>query len=104
MDGANRYQIISKLILPLIRPGIAAVATIGIVTTWNDYITVAVFAPDVAKRTLQVALVNQVFDAVGISWSYMMAFVVMASMPVILMFGLVQKWFISGLTAGAVKG
>lgn len=104
MDGANRFQIIWLLILPLIRPGIAAVATIGIVTTWNDYITVAVFAPDVAKRTLQVALVNQVFDAVGISWSYMMAFVVIASMPVILMFGLVQKWFISGLTAGAVKG
>lgn len=104
MDGANRFQIIWHLILPLIRPGIAAVATIGIVTTWNDYITVAVFAPEVAKRTLQVALVNQVFDAVGISWSYMMAFVVIASTPVILMFGLVQKWFISGLTAGAVKG
>ena len=104
MDGASRFQIIWNLILPLIRPGIAAVATIGMVTTWNDYITVAVFAPDVAKRTLQVALVNQVFDAVGISWSYMMAFVVIASMPVILMFGLVQKWFISGLTAGAVKG
>jgi multiple sugar transport system permease protein len=104
MDGANRFQIVRNLILPLIRPGIAAVATIGIVTTWNDYITVAVFAPEVAKRTLQVALVNQVFDAVGISWSYMMAFVMVASMPVILMFGFVQKWFISGLTAGAVKG
>ncbi|MGO4567071.1 carbohydrate ABC transporter permease [Rhizobium sp. 2YAF20] len=104
IDGASRFQIIWALILPLIRPGIAAVATIGIVTTWNDYITVAVFAPEVAKRTLQVALVNQVFDAVGISWSYMMAFVMIASMPVILMFGFVQKWFISGLTAGAVKG
>ena len=104
IDGANRFQIVWNLILPLIRPGIAAVATIGIVTTWNDYITVAVFAPDVAKRTLQVALVNQVFDAIGISWSYMMAFVIIASMPIILMFGLVQKWFIAGLTAGAVKG
>lgn len=104
MDGANRFDIIWNLILPLIRPGIAAVATIGIVTTWNDYITVAVFAPDVAKRTLQVALVNQVFDAIGISWSYMMAFVMIASMPVIIMFGFMQKWFISGLTAGAVKG
>ncbi len=104
IDGASRFQIIWALILPLIRPGIAAVATIGIVTTWNDYITVAVFAPEVAKRTLQVALVNQVFDAVGISWSYMMAFVMVASSPVILMFGFVQKWFISGLTAGAVKG
>jgi ABC-type glycerol-3-phosphate transport system permease component len=104
MDGANRFQIVWNLILPLIRPGIAAVATIGIVTTWNDYITVAVFAPEVAKRTLQVALVNQVFDAIGISWSYMMAFVVIASTPIILMFGFVQRWFISGLTAGAVKG
>jgi ABC-type glycerol-3-phosphate transport system permease component len=104
MDGANRYQIIKYLVLPLIKPGIAAVATIGIITTWNDYVTVAVFAPDVAKRTLQVALVNQVLDSVGISWSYMMAFVIVASMPVILMFGFVQKWFVSGLTAGAVKG
>lgn len=104
MDGANRYQIIKYLVLPLIKPGIAAVATIGVITTWNDYITVAVFAPDVAKRTLQVALVNQVLDSVGISWSYMMAFVIIASMPVILMFGFVQKWFVSGLTAGAVKG
>ncbi|NDB67027.1 MAG: carbohydrate ABC transporter permease [Methylocystaceae bacterium] len=104
MDGASRFQIIQYLVMPLIKPGIAAVATIGIVTTWNDYITVAVFAPDVAKRTLQVALVNQVLDSVGISWSYMMAFVIIASMPVILMFGFVQKWFVSGLTAGAVKG
>jgi ABC-type glycerol-3-phosphate transport system permease component len=104
MDGASRSQIIRYLVLPLIKPGIAAVATIGIVTTWNDYITVAVFAPDLAKRTLQVALVNQVLDSVGISWSYMMAFVIVASMPIIIMFGFVQKWFVSGLTAGAVKG
>jgi multiple sugar transport system permease protein len=104
MDGASRWQILTKLVLPLIRPGIAAVAVIGAITTWNDYITVAVFAPDTAKRTLQVALVNQVFDAVGISWSFTMAFALVASLPVILMFLLVQRWFIAGLTAGAVKG
>jgi ABC-type glycerol-3-phosphate transport system permease component len=104
MDGASRWQILTKLVLPLIRPGIAAVAVIGAITTWNDYITVAVFAPDTAKRTLQVALVNQVFDAVGISWSFTMAFALIASLPVILMFLLVQRWFIAGLTAGAVKG
>jgi len=104
MDGASRWQILTKIVLPLIRPGIAAVAVIGAITTWNDYITVAVFAPDTAKRTLQVALVNQVFDAVGISWSFTMAFALVASLPVIVMFLLVQKWFIAGLTAGAVKG
>jgi len=104
MDGASRWQILVKIVLPLIRPGIAAVAVIGAITTWNDYITVAVFAPDSAKRTLQVALVNQVFDAVGISWSFTMAFALISSLPVILLFMLVQKWFIAGLTAGAVKG
>ena len=104
IDGASRRQILTKLVLPLIRPGIAAVAVIGAITTWNDYITIVVFAPDTAKRTLQVALVNQVFDAVGISWSFTMAFALIASLPVILMFLVVQKWFIAGLTAGAVKG
>lgn len=104
IDGANRFQIIHRLVLPLIRPGVAAIAVIGIVTIWNDYITVAVFAPDTAKRTLQVALVNQVFDSVGISWSYMMAFAIMSSLPIMVMFALVQKWFVAGLTAGAVKG
>ena len=104
LDGASHRQILGKLVLPLIRPGIAAVAVIGAITTWNDYITVAVFAPDSAKRTLQVALVNQVFDAVGISWSFTMAFALVSSLPVILLFLFVQKWFIAGLTAGAVKG
>ena len=77
---------------------------IGPITTWNDYITVAVFAPDTTKRTLQVAVVKQVFDAVGISRSFTMAFALVASLPVNLMFLLVQKSFIAGLTAGAVKG
>jgi multiple sugar transport system permease protein len=104
VDGATRPQILVRLILPLIRPGLAAIAVLGMITTWNDYITVAVFAPDTLKRTLQVALVNQVFDAVGISWSYTMAFSIVASIPVVLIFLLAQKWFVAGLTAGTVKG
>jgi len=104
VDGATRPQILMRLILPLIRPGIAAIAVLGMITTWNDYITVAAFAPDTFKRTLQVALVNQVFDAVGISWSYTMAFSIVASIPVVLIFLLAQKWFVAGLTAGTVKG
>src|SRR5207248_584461 len=108
--AASRYIFAAKLpvmlliVAPSMVRGFAAVAVIAGITTWNDYITIAVFAPDTAKRTLQVALVNQVFDAVGISWSFTMAFALIASLPVILMFLLVQKWFIAGLTAGAVKG
>src|SRR5690606_37653884 len=56
IDGASRLEVVWKLVLPLIKPGIAAVAVMGVITTWNDYVTVAVFASDVAARTLQVAL------------------------------------------------
>lgn len=104
IDGASRWQVVVRLVLPLIKPGIAAVAVMGLITTWNDYVTVAVFAPDVAARTIQVALVNQVFDSIGISWSYFMAFAIVASVPVILIFMLAQRWFVAGLTAGTVKG
>ena len=104
VDGASNWQTFTRVILPLVRPGIAASAVIGVITTWNDYITVAAFVPDVAHRTLQVALVNQVFDSVGITWSYVMAFAVVCSIPIVAIFMFAQRWFISGLTAGAVKG
>ena len=104
MDGASRGEVFGFVVLPLIRPGIAAIAILGLITVWNDYLTVAVFAPGATKRTLQVAIVNQVLDSNGVSWSYMMAFVVVASAPVVLMFLLAQRWFIAGLTAGGVKG
>jgi ABC-type glycerol-3-phosphate transport system permease component len=104
VDGANHWQTFTRVILPLVRPGIAASAVIGMITTWNDYITVAAFAPEVAHRTMQVALVNQVFDSIGITWSYVMAYAVVSSLPIVAIFVLAQRWFISGLTAGAVKG
>lgn len=104
IDGAERRQILLRLVLPLIKPGLAATAVLGIITTWNDYITVAVFAPDIAMRTLQVALVNQVFDSVGISWSYAMAFAIVSSIPVVVIFIIAQRSFVAGLTAGTVKG
>lgn len=104
IDGASRWQTFTRVVLPLIKPGIAAAAILGVITTWNDYITVAAFAPDVARRTLQVSLVNQVFDTIGITWSYVMAFAVVSSIPIVALFLVAQKWFIAGLTAGAVKG
>jgi multiple sugar transport system permease protein len=104
VDGATRFETFTRIILPLIKPGIAASAVLGVITTWNDYITVAAFAPDIGRRTLQVALVNQVFDSIGITWSYVMAFAVISSLPIVALFLVAQRWFIAGLTAGAVKG
>src|SRR6266568_3109911 len=103
VDGATRWQTFTRVILPLIKPGIAAAAVLGVISTWNDYITVAAFAPDIDRRTLQVALVKKVFDSIGITWSYVMAFAIISSIPMVALFVLAQQWFIAGLTAGAVK-
>ena len=103
VDGARRRQVLLRLVVPLIAPGIAAVAILGIVSCWNDYVTVAAFAPALATRTLQVAIVDQVFDSIGVSWSFFMAFAIVSSMPIILLFLAAQRWFVAGLTAGAVK-
>jgi ABC-type glycerol-3-phosphate transport system permease component len=104
IDGASRFQVVTRIVIPLIRPGLAATIVLGVIMIWNDYITVATFAPDIGRRTLQVSLVNQVFDAIGMSWSYFMAFAIVASIPVLVLFIATQRWFISGLTAGGVKG
>jgi ABC-type glycerol-3-phosphate transport system permease component len=104
IDGASRWTSIRSIVLPLMKPGLAATFVLGIIQIWNDYITVATFAPDIAYQTLQVKAVNQAFQAVGMSWSNFMAFVMIASLPVMIIFLLVQRWFIRGLTAGAVKG
>ncbi|MBL4929423.1 carbohydrate ABC transporter permease [Fuscibacter oryzae] len=104
IDGATRRQTFFTVVLPLIKPGLAATSILSLITVWNDYLTVAVFAPESSSRTLQVAIVNQVLDSNGISWSYMMAFVLVASAPVVTIFLASQRWFVSGLMAGGVKG
>jgi multiple sugar transport system permease protein len=104
IDGASRWKSIRTVVLPLMKPGIAATFVLGMIQIWNDYITVATFAPDFALQTLQVKVVNQAFQALGMNWSYLMAFVIVASIPVLIVFLVVQRWFVTGLTSGAVKG
>lgn len=104
VDGATRRQALVHVVIPLIRPGLGAIFILGLVTIWNDYITVTAFAPDMERHTFQVALVHQVWQTIGMSWAYVMAFAVVTSAPVVLMFFVVQRWFVSGLTTGSLKG
>jgi ABC-type glycerol-3-phosphate transport system permease component len=104
VDGASRFQIFIRILLPLVKPGLAALFVLGVITVWNDYVAVAAFAPSLGSRTLQVALVTQVFDTAGVSWAYVMAFAMVTSMPTVVIFLAAQRWFVAGLTAGGVKG
>ncbi len=103
IDGAGHWTIFTKIVLPLVKPSIATLAVLKFVWTWNDYQTPLIF---LSKRTLfTIQLGMKMFASEsGNIYSLMMAAAVSATVPLILVFLLGQRYIIDGMTAGAVKG
>lgn len=103
MDGAGHLTVFIKVILPLITPAISTLAVLKFVWTWNDYQTPLIF---LSKRTLfTIQLGMKLFASEsGNIYSLMMAAAVSATLPLILVFLLGQRYIIDGIAAGAVKG
>ncbi len=104
VDGAGRRDVLRHIVIPLSVPGLVAVFILGVVFVWNDYVTVTALAPDPSRLTLQVALINQIYNSVGISYSFLTAFTVVSVLPILVIFLACQRWFASGIAAGALKG
>ncbi|NDK31114.1 carbohydrate ABC transporter permease [Nesterenkonia haasae] len=103
IDGASGAQVIRLLILPLLGPGLVAAGTYVFILTWNEFLYALTFTASEATRTLPVGL--QLFiGEYQIRWDLLTAGGVLAVVPVILGFLLVQKHLVAGLAAGAVKG
>jgi arabinogalactan oligomer / maltooligosaccharide transport system permease protein len=103
MDGASRQTIFFKIILPLAKPAVAVTALFSFMTGWNEFILAATFLEEEAKYTAPVGLK---FFVGGFSsqWGYFAAGSIIVSLPVVLLFLYLQKYLVSGLTAGGVKG
>jgi multiple sugar transport system permease protein len=104
IDGCKRGQILVKIVLPLIRPGIAAIAIFIFVFVWNDYLIGTTLTTTESMRTVQNGLVRYLQTNYGTSWGLFSAYVMLAFTPVLVVFFAFQKWFVAGLTAGGVKG
>ncbi|OLP60887.1 ABC transporter permease [Xaviernesmea oryzae] len=102
IDGASRLQILIKVMLPLIRPGLALVAIFGFIEIWNDFFLAFLMLRDPALQTIPLGLVA-FFQQYGAMWNLYFAALAITTLPVILIFILMQRHFIAGLTAGAVK-
>lgn len=103
IDGCTQWQVFSKIILPLTLPGIAATAIYSFITGWNEYMfaQILIISPGNKTLPLGIAELNGFYK---ILWNDMMAASLIASIPLIIMFIFMQKYFISSLTAGSVKG
>lgn len=103
IDGAGEFHIWWKIMTPLIKPTLAAVATVDFLASWNDYLDPLVFLSDWEQRTLPLAL-NQFIGTEVTQYNLIMAACCLTVIPVFIVFLCGQKFFMKGLTVGAVKG
>jgi len=103
VDGASRWTILTHIMLPLIRPGVALVLIFGFIEIWNDFFLAFLLLREKAVQTIPLGLVNffQQYDSL---WNLYFAALTITTLPVIAVFVAMQRQFIAGLTAGAVKG
>jgi raffinose/stachyose/melibiose transport system permease protein len=103
IDGAGRFGIFLRIILPLLRPAIATVAIYNLVPFWNDLWFPLIFISDDRAKTVLLG-VTRLFGQYQTDWSRVLAVLTLSAIPVIALYLVASKQFIQGLTAGAVKG
>ncbi len=103
MEGAGPGKIFWKIVLPLAKPAIAITALFSFMTGWNEFIQAATFMD---KEQMYTAPVGLRFFVGGFQqqWGYFAAGSIIVSIPIVLLFLYLQKYLVSGLTAGSVKG
>jgi raffinose/stachyose/melibiose transport system permease protein len=103
MDGASHWQVFSKVMLPIVSPGILTVALIIGLYSWNEFLIATTFLQGAERQTAVVAffLLSGQYTS---DWGEIMAAALIVTLPVVILFVLLQRRFIEGMAGGAVKG
>ena len=103
VDGASEWQIFSRIILPVAKPGLAVLGIFTFVAHWNDFMWPLVVLKDQSRYTIQLGLSAFRFQYTT-AYGPMMAGATLAALPMVIIFLLLQRYFMEGLTVGAIKG
>ncbi|MFD7866637.1 carbohydrate ABC transporter permease [Streptomyces sp. NPDC057682] len=103
VDGCSRFRAFCAVVLPLLRPGLIAVGSFAFVHSWNHFLFALMFLSEQDKQTIPVGL-NTLIGADSVDLGALAAGGVIAAVPVVIVFAFIQKWLITGFSAGAVKG
>ncbi|HEV2604077.1 MAG TPA: carbohydrate ABC transporter permease [Microvirga sp.] len=103
IDGSSRAGVFYRIVVPLMRPGFGAAAVLVFVTVWNEFLIGYALVLGDEHRLIQVGVYYFVTD-VGIEWGPLMAGMIISALPIVILFAALQRYFIQGLTGGAVKG
>ena len=104
VDGSSRLGAFTRILLPLVAPGLVATSVFVFITAWNEYIFANVLLTDQSNQTLTVWLSYFYGSNPHTDWGGLMAASTLSAIPVVAFFLLVQRRIAFGLTAGAVKG
>ena len=103
IDGANYFTIFVRLVLPLSTPALATVSIFSLLGFWDEYIMALTFIDEQAKRTLPIAI-GSFHGQHGTDWGLVFAASLIAMVPIVTVYVVLQRYFTGGLTTGAFKG
>jgi ABC-type glycerol-3-phosphate transport system permease component len=104
MDGCSEFRIFFQIVLPLIKPAVTTLVIIEFVNNWNSFTMPLVLLQSEEKYTLPLKLAMLSSETVAIPWSQILAANLLTILPVVILFILLQRYFIKGIMDGAVKG
>lgn len=105
IDGANTWQIFSRIVLPLVRPALLAVGIFSFQGAWNDFLAPLIYLNDLPKYTLTLGMFFFVGGAnEAPKWHWLMAMSTLIAIPILAIFFLAQRQFIEGITLTGIKG
>ena len=104
IDGASNFQLLYRIVLPLARPAIIVTAVMVLIFVWNEYLFATTFMMNADHYTLAGGLYQLQSSDYSRSWPLFSAAAILVSVPILVVFFCIQKYMISGLTAGGVKG
>ena len=102
IDGATRFQAFVLIVMPLSTPGIIATGIFSFIGAWNEYVYAITFLNNKERLTLPVGI-QKYFAEFATDWPGLMAATFLMSVPVVVLFLVLQKYFVKALTEGAVK-
>jgi multiple sugar transport system permease protein len=103
-DGCSRIQILFRIVLPLSIPGVLSAGIFCFTLCWNEFLYALIFMSSGSMKTIPVGTVSDLIKADTLFWGSLMASAILGSFPVAFIYSFFVKHYVSGLTAGAVKG
>lgn len=104
IDGANQWQTFSRVMLPIVKPGIATVIIMTFITVWGEFTYARTLSVTAKSQTLAVGITFLRDEAASWQYGTLTATIILSLIPVMIIFLSMQKYFVKGIMAGAVKG